>query len=295
MLNQAPVFVNGFQRGGTNILMRLILSHPHMCSLGAELHELFYGRETEPVQKWLRRLTALPVLLNTVQHTFWPYRLQPRRPLAAPTQRYVDMLFYLYKRMGPETHYRNGSEAKTLAEKSRGRITGKCVNGVILTTPLLAAMYPDATFIALVRNGLALCEGFMRRGWGAERCGRMYQQLCDQMIQDARHRTNYHIIRFEDLVRDPAATVQHVYEQIGLDVNRVEKFNLQAKKSMGENGQRSFTFGAQHKISQWCALHELKHHLRQDVNDNQIAHLSPADRGIFLQHAHAAMSTFGYL
>ena len=36
--------------------------------------------------------------------------------------------------------------------------------GTVFATDLLAKMYPDATFIALIRNGLAICEGFTRRG-----------------------------------------------------------------------------------------------------------------------------------
>lgn len=295
MLNKAPVFVNGFQRGGTNILMRLISSHPHMHILGAEIHELFYGRETEPFKKWLRRLMAVPVFLSAREHTFWPYRFQVRRSLSPLTLHYIDLVFYLNKHLAQNQHYQNGVVVAAASEPDETRMVCKCVNGVVLATPIFAEMYPDATFIALVRNGLALCEGFMRRGWDAARCGRVYQQIVTQMLQDAGQYLHYHIVRFEDLLHDPAATLCTVYEQAGLDINLTEKFKLQAKKSMAKDGQRSYTFGTQDKAIVWYRLDELSQHLRQDVNENQIARLSQTDKDQFLYHAQDAMCRLGYL
>ena len=57
MLIKRPIFINGFQRGGTNILQQLFASNPRVRGLGVEVHELFYGRDAQPVQKWLRRAT----------------------------------------------------------------------------------------------------------------------------------------------------------------------------------------------------------------------------------------------
>lgn len=92
---------------------------------------------------------------------------------------------------------------------------------------------------------------------------------------------NYRLIRFEDLLHDPADTLRTVYEFAGLDINEIEKFKLQAKKSMGQDGQRSYTFGNQEKAVQWYNLDELSQHLRQDVNENQIARLSQANKTAF--------------
>jgi hypothetical protein len=296
MLNKRPIFVNGFQRGGTNILMRLISSHPQVRILGAEVHELFYGRDTQPGQKWLQRLTYAPILLSTRQHTFWPYRFYERRTLPKVIGHYLDLLFYLHKQTAQNSTYENnGRSHPTWVEKGSARMVCKCVNGVVLATPLFAEMYPDATFVALVRNGLALCEGFMRRGWSAQRFGRMYQTIGDQILADARQIENYHIIGFEALVADPAATVQKVYGLAGLKVQDTEKFKLQAKKFMGQDGQRSYAFGNQDKALVYAGLDELSGYLRPDVNDNQIARLAEADKTAFLREAQAAMSAFGYL
>ena len=72
MLNKQPIFINGFQRGGTNIMMNLILSHPHVCKLShSETHRIFYGREDQPVGRWFRRALYAPLVLSTQQHVFW--------------------------------------------------------------------------------------------------------------------------------------------------------------------------------------------------------------------------------
>ena len=79
MLNHKPIFINGFQRGGTNILVNLIASSHEVALLGGETHEVFYGRDSQPFLKWIQRGAALPLILASGQHTFWPYRYYPRR------------------------------------------------------------------------------------------------------------------------------------------------------------------------------------------------------------------------
>lgn len=295
MLNKSPIFVNGFQRGGTNILINLVSSHPSVQTLGAEVHQIFYGHEQEPLKKWVRRFFYAPVFIAARRHVFWPYRLYERDPLAYPVAQYIDLLLYWNKITARNVRYRNGSARLSFKDKAWARMACKCVNGVVLATPIFAHMYPDATFIALVRNGLALCEGFMRRGWSAERIGRMYQTVCERMIYDADHLENYHIVRFEDLLADPVGTTGKIYEYAGLNVNETKKFRLQAKKSMDKTGRRSATFGSREKETQWCNLEDIGNYLRKDVNENQIARLSERDKAEFLQYAHASMSHFGYL
>ena len=293
MLNKAPIFVNGFQRGGTTILMSLVSSHSKVRILGSEVHQIFYGRETESAEKWVRRFFHAPVVLTTRRHVFWPYRLYERGPLPYPVARYIDLLLYLHKITAQNVHDLDSSATSSLKHKSKARMVCKCVNGVVLATPIFAHMYPDATFIALVRNGLALCEGFMRRGWSAERIGRMYQTICERMIYDASQLENYQLVRFEDLLHDPVSTVRRVYENVGLDIKETKKFKLRAKKSMDKDGRRSTAFGQEKEIS-WHNLEDIGNYLRKDVNENQIARLSERDKAGFLQYAQAAMSHFGY-
>jgi hypothetical protein len=62
MLNRAPIFVNGFQRGGTNILINLIASHRDIGLLSVETHQVFWGKPSENVMKWVHRFFYFPVM-----------------------------------------------------------------------------------------------------------------------------------------------------------------------------------------------------------------------------------------
>lgn len=295
MLNKAPIFVNGFHRGGTNIAINLVASHPDVCTLRGETHEIFYGKNREPIRKWVHRLFYLPILTASRQHFFWPYCLGERNQMPRLLMYYVDMLFYC-NRLAASTN-RFKTEGTKYPEWRRGdcRLLAKNANGLVFATDLFAEMYPDAAFIALVRNGLALCEGYIRRGFTAEDFGMMYEKVCQRMIHDVGGVDNYYVVRFEDMISDPATFIKEVYKYLGLDVSTVTRFRLQAKKSTAKDGTRQYTFGGADRETHWFALDELGHYLRKDVNENQIARLSVQDKRTFLQQAQTSMEYFGYL
>src|SRR6187549_799291 len=94
MLNRAPIFVNGFQRGGTNILMNLIASHPDVALLSGETHQIFLGKPDENFKKWIDRMFYIPVVLFSGRHLFDPHTPRERGPAPRPVQRYLDATFY---------------------------------------------------------------------------------------------------------------------------------------------------------------------------------------------------------
>jgi hypothetical protein len=217
--------------------------------------------------------------------------------------RYTDALFFWTKmaaphraKMAPATDAsQNGSAMHSIQRRVAARLLCKNVGGVALASPVFSAMYPDATFIALVRNGFALCEGYTRRGRSAAHAGKMFETVCQQMLQDAKRIPNYHIVRFEDMVSDPVAVLTEIYRHAGLDISRVTKFRLQVQESTGKDGRRSFAFGATDRETRWFSLAELGNCFRRDVNENQIARLGEQDKRIFLQHAERSMEQLGYL
>lgn len=286
MRNKAPIFINGFQRGGTNLLFNLIGSHPQVVLLNSETHEVFYGRNYEPVKKWLHRALYLPILIGTRQHTFWPYRLYERRPLSKFLMRYADMLLYTNREKEGEMPVKGGQDPHLLC---------KNVNAVALTSHILAEMYPQAAFIGLVRNGLALCEGFMRRGWPPEKFGAFYTTICERMIRDAEQMPHYHLVTFEEMIADPLSFIRKVYVLLGLDANLVTRLRLQSRRSMNKTGKHEYTFGSRDRQVHWFAIDEVEQQIRKDVNENQIARLSEADKEAFLSEARDTMQKLGYL
>jgi hypothetical protein len=295
MLNKAPIFINGFQRGGTNILQNLIASHPDVCLLNGEVHEVCYGKSGKPVQQLACRLFCLPVVVMSRQHVFHSRRLEERKHIPYFMRGYVDALFFGSKMIAPKNKIRNETETNSVKQIAGSRLLGKNVNGGVLATDILLQIYPDVTFIALVRNGLALCESFVRRGADAKDVGIMYQKICQKMLRDADCLDNYQIIRFEDMITNPVATIKQIYDCVRLDLSEVPKFKLQSKLSMNEDGVREYTFGSKDRTIQWFSMDQLNGYLRKDVNQNQIAQLSSSDKDIFLEHAQTSMEQLGYL
>jgi hypothetical protein len=293
MLNTAPIFVIGFQRGGTNILTNLIASHPDVCALGRETHQVFYGRHNQGVGKWIDRLWYVPILVAARAHVFRPASLRERNGLPRPAMRYADWLLHRSK-VATSCEMADSEPGATRSHERR--LLAKNVNGLALATSLLGRIYPDATFVALVRNGLALCESYVRRGWTADAFGTTYERICDRMLQDAGTRQDYHIVRFEEMIADPAAVIAKVYGYASLDVRRVAKFRLQAKQSMDRDGRRNYTFGGeQDRETRWFGLGDLGGCFRKDVDENQIARLADRDRQTFLQRAGRSMARLGYV
>lgn len=294
MLNKAPIFVNGFQRGGTNILMNLIMSHPDVYCLDGETHELFYGKYHDPVlTKLLSRTLYLPILAGTRQHTFGYKLLDKRHPLPRPLLNYLDFLLYRNRISDPDARGQNGNGHAH--QQSNGRLLCKNVNGIVMLTSTFAAMYPDATFFALMRHGLAVCEGFVRRGADPSEVGKLYRVVGQKMIEDAEQLKNYHLLRFEDIIAEPGTAVKEIYASAGLELTAANRFRLQAKPSMSQSGKRSYMFGGhEDREIQWFPLEELHTCFRKNVNDNQIARLSRSDKKAFMRQAADVMDHFGY-
>lgn len=297
MLNHAPIFVNGFARGGTNLLMNLLASHPDVCLLSdGETHFVFHGKQEERFKKWLHRGVYLPVLVGTRQHLFRPGRFGERKPVSRLTMRYIDAMLFADKMTTSKNRRKGEHGVRSLGEMARGRLLCKNINGVVFASQLLATTYPEATFFGFVRNGLALCEGYIRRGGSAERFGKMYEQVCQKMISDSQRMPRYHMICFEDLMADPVGFIEQLYRSAGLNLSQVQRFRLQAKESMDKDGVRRHTLGTESwGAIRWFDIGELSGRFRPDVNDNQIARLSETDKATFLRHAGRSMEYFGYL
>lgn len=296
MLNKAPIFVNGLQRGGTNILMNLIVTHPHVCMLADETQVVFYGRNREPIKKWIARVLSVPIVFSTGQHTFWPYRLYDRNKIPKWLYSYIDFLFFCSKIISRRNRYKDELTKYSINEITNSRLVCKNINGVVLASNIFADMYPDAIHIGLVRNGLAVCEGFMRRGWSAERIGKMYEKVSQRMILDANNMENYFLVHFEDMISDPINFINKLYTLTNLDKNLVTKIALQAKKSTNSNGIRTYKFGGNNdRETHWYPIENIESRFRKDVNDNQIARISEEDKNIFLEHAGRSMAQLGYI
>ena len=99
MLNQAPIFVNGCSRSGTNLLVNLMASHPDVCLIG-ETHHAFKGHKVvDSAWNILRKClyNEGPILASLRQDFFSPRLLDSRKPLSRWARKRVDRILYRQK------------------------------------------------------------------------------------------------------------------------------------------------------------------------------------------------------
>ena len=164
---------------------------------------------------------------------------------------------------------------------------------MIYANDAFAEMYPDATFFGLVRHGLAVCEGHLRRGRPAAETGWRYQLLVDKMLQDAEQLPRYRIMRFEDLICNPLQTLQSLYAHAGLEPGRMRQLRMQVRRVMDAQGNHRLNGNSEWNVV-WLDPAELPTYFQQDVDRNQIKRLTTADRDAFLKQAGPAMERLGY-
>ena len=310
MLNKRPIFIVGFARGGSNILLNLLRSHPDVCSPRGETQQVFQGIRWHREWPWTilaKRWRYRPIRRNEGADIFDLEDWTPRHPFSSDTQRRIDRILYedkLKARSTNQNRFKSEGVLYRREELAASRLLCKNLNGLIFLSPELARMYPDATFIALVRNGLAVCEGHIRRGFDAEEIARHYQAGCEQILRDAEELPNYHIFRFEDLMTDPMAWFESVYECAGLDPTAVDRIRLEDKPVITGSGQRRLIGSASRlrllatrfrpKQLLWYGVDSFAEHFHSEVNTNQIRRLDPRDRELILQHCGEALGRLDY-
>lgn len=278
MRNRRPIFLVGFSRGGTNLVLNLLRSHPEVCSPRGETHEVFRGKPSEPQRVRLaKRLRALPIRLLEGREVFDAGDWTPRAPFRPWSRRFMDRALYAEKlraRADSQNRWKAPGEPYTRREIARARLLCKNVDSLILLSRELAVCYPDASFLALVRDGLAVCEGQARRGLDLSEAARRYELGCRTLAEDARGIPRFRVLRYEDLVASPQAFLKELYEAADLDPGRVSKLRLETKAVIDVDGEHRIVLGPGEKRLLWYDPADFARHLRTDANANQRARLS---------------------
>lgn len=298
MRNRRPIFLVGFSRGGTNLVLNLLRSHPDVCGPRGETHEVFRGKPTEPRSvRWAKRLRYLPIRALEGRDVFDAADWTPREPLRPLTRRWVDRVLFGEKQRAREASqnlWKSPGVAYTRREIAEARLVCKNVNGLLLLSRELAGVYPDATFVALVRDGFAVCEGHARRGAPLAQAARRYELGCRTIVVDAAHLSNFHVFRYEDLVASPHEGLKRLYEVADLDIGKVAKLRLETKAVIEADGRHRVVLGGEEKGLVWYDLADFASHFRTDANANQIARLSAEEREQVADLCGWSLRHFGY-
>jgi len=298
MLNRGPIFIQGFARGGSNIIMNLLLSHPKVCLSNGETDKVFKGTKWD--SNWgvtkKKLFNDFPIRLLTGQDLFSQANLQTRKPVADYMKTYIDQILFRGRYIAMiDTHNRFKFEdiEYTKEELKNCRLLTKGLGGIAFTVDVFSEMYSDATFLGLVRNGLALCEGFVRRGFDAKDVGYMYKTVATQIIKSAAERENYHLYYYEDMVKNPLEFMDKIYTATQLKSDEVKKVRLQSKGIMQADGKRVHLKGKDREVF-WHEKSDIHKFIKNNINENQIKQLKQQDRGEFLAVAGGVMEELGY-
>lgn len=274
--NRAPIILNCFSRGGSNILWNIFLSHPQVCSPIKETLELFrINPKKNP--KWagykLALISGQPMFFNQ-------WHLKPRRPVSANTKAYIDQVLYenkLNTLVDAEMKFKADGQLYTREEVEQSRIALKHNNGLTYLSDTFLSMYPDATFFSLVRNPVSLYESHKRRGLvkNAQQFSKFYNTLCQRMLDDSERLANYHILKFETMVENPREVIHDLYKHAGLDITQMSQFRFKAKRFVHSDGEHKTKFEMSKHY--WFDIDNLHEILEPKVNDYQNQLLSPEE------------------
>jgi hypothetical protein len=299
VLNQAPIFLNCFSRGGSNILWNIFLTHPDVCSPMRETLEIFRTDIKHPLVSPPRLAGFKLALLSRQFGLLNQWNLNERRPIPTSAQNYFDAILYHWKLKtveDAEMRYKTENETYALEEVQKSRLAAKNNNGLIFLSDILLEMYPDATFFALVRHPFALYESYKRRNISSsvEEFAAYYSRITQRMIRDAdRLKRCYHLVRFEDLMADPLTSVKQLYRQAGLDFAKIKKIRFKDKPHFQKDGQHTSKFDGNHHY--WFEPEKLYDMLEPNINELQAGRLSNQEKDSIISMARESMSRLNYL
>lgn len=300
LLNVRPVFLVGFARGGSNIVLNMLRSHPDLCTPGGELNQVFKGRPSESYPARASKLLRyLPIVLAERREIFYAGSWTDRRPFSSFSKKRIDRILYdgRFKALTPgQNLYRFEGVPYTREQVAEGRLFCKYLNGLIFLSRNLAEMYPGATFIGLVRNGLAVCEGHIRRHrYKASEIAKHYEAGCRRFIEDSERLDNFHLFRFEDVIAEPKECLMRMYMVAGLDPSVVRKVRLQFKPYITKEGTPSFAASGRLPKAHWYDLDEMHRHFDVNVNENQIARLDEESLRAIKKYCSPSLEYFDYI
>ena len=108
--------------------------------------------------------------------------------------------------------------------------------------PIVAAIYPDAWYVEIVRDGRDMARSLTSVHFGPDDVGEAAAEWTRDVIQVERHRwrvPRFRQVRYEDLLISAADTVADLYQWMGLNVD------ADVRKELDERaGRRVATYGS---------------------------------------------------
>lgn len=177
--NPAPFFIVGIARSGTTLLRVMLDAHPDI-SIGPEtnvLHHWFDGVDSSSLDRWSETANG-----------------------------HDDLVLEMFERI--HIDYMN--------ERGKRRWGDKTPQYWKLI-PRILGTWPDAHFIYCIRDGRdVVCSMRDRWGWRVHYTSRLWSNGVSDALDIANdHPDSVHVVRYEDIVTNPADAVRGVLDFIG--------------------------------------------------------------------------------
>ncbi len=248
--------MNGLARSGTSILWNILLSHPQIYSNDYETWELL-------VPRFFRRsrIDKLFYYLLYIEK----FKEMARKPIS----KYLDIK--LFERL-PSILINN--EEKIFCTKS---------TGYALELSRIIADHYNCHTIFLIRNGFALCEGWIRRGEKPKKAALTYIKYCNKVFEEIQKNDNNKIVYFSDIMSNPFESAFGLYRHLGLDPIRIPQLRLKSKSRIKEKGRGKKVYRKEgHHY--WFNPDDIKNILDKNIDFIQASRLSKKDRKIIEYH-----------
>lgn len=261
-----PILINGFQGGGTNVLLNLISSHPDATWISRETQRIFQDRKFQRALGWRDRR-------HMRRSGFWAVQNTVRRK--APNASVIKAIYEGLERQKIASferepyRYRSEETEYDKAEYFDLRFVMKNVNGMTFTDRMFHDLLPGMASVYLVRNPFSLWESFARYGRvpAYEHFIALYRAVADEMVYRAQE-TGGMLVRFEDVLADPVARSREILQSLELDPARLGKYRLQIKPHFQAHGERNSG-----RTFVWTDAEHIGEHITAGVDAHQIARL----------------------
>jgi hypothetical protein len=170
----------------------------------------------------------------------------------------------------------------------------KSVNNDIWLNKLFYELYGECHFVGVVRNGYAMCESWIRRGYSATAAGAAYKIYVQKMLEDSKRYPQYTIIKFEDVLKNPFEASAKLFQSLQLDPATLPKIRFKSKKVLTESGAHDAAYG-QEEHKYWFSPENIRGIIKEDIDDIQISKLKDQDKSAFEKEAYPALISMGYL
>lgn len=146
--------------------------------------------------------------------------------------------------------------------------------------------------IFLIRNGYAICDGYVRRGYKSSRAGKIYANVGKKMRQIHETMDNVCVVRFEDMVSDPFNLAESLFKFIGMP-QTVDRLRLKSKKIVTQDGRHLAPYGDQGQ-KYWFTRDTIGEIIDPNIDDIQSSRLSGDDLETFEKYATEMLVEWGY-